>query len=95
MTEQMLLLRAMLDDAGIEWRDDSENGIGLPIDRTKFKYRTYEWSVIHGFGTYGGWNHWSVDEGLLELMSDVVNHGQPIGWLTASEVMEHVLGGGK
>lgn len=94
MTEQMLLLRSMLDDAGIEWRDDSEGSM-LPIDRTKFNYRTYEWSVIHGYGTYGGWDRWNDDQGLLELMSDVVNHGYPIGWLTASEVMEHVLGGGK
>lgn len=31
-------------------------------------------------------------KGLLELMSDAVDNGEPIGFLTAQEVMEYVKG---
>ena len=98
MSKEMMKLRKMLTKAGIEWYDYSDpittslNGISLQTYRTKFDYRENHWSVIHGFGTYGGWSSLKEDEGLLELMSEAVNGGEPVGCLTAEEVMEYVTG---
>lgn len=50
------------------------------------------WSVIHGYGTYGGFSSIDADRGLLEVMSDAINNGEPIGWLTAERVMQYVKG---
>lgn len=91
MCKEMEKLRKALDKNAISWEDASENGI-LPITRTHFEYKGYEWSVIHGFGTYGGWNSIDPDAGLLEIMSSAVNGGEPLGWLTAKEVMDLVVG---
>lgn len=98
MSKEMIKLREMLTKAGIAWEDHSDPfpfcvmGIDLEVYRTKFSYRKYDWSVIHGFGTYGGWSSLKEDEGLLELMSNAVNYGEPVGCLTAEEVMEYVTG---
>ena len=91
MIHQMNKLRSLLNAKGIDWEDMSVHD-AYPIDRTHFDYRGYHWSVIHGFGSYGGWSTWREDEGLLELMSNGVNNGDPIGWLTAKEVMAYVKG---
>ena len=91
MTKEMYELRKMLDAEGIDWHDASELGI-CPIWRTHFKHRGYHWSVIHGYGTYGGPSYLYEDQGLLELMSDAVNGGEPIGYLTAEEAMQYVRG---
>lgn len=91
MTHEMKLLREMLDAEHIEWHDASSEGM-LTIHRTHFDHRGYKWSVIHGFGTYGGPSYLYDDKGLLELMSDAVDNGEPIGFLTAQEVMEYVKG---
>ena len=91
MCKEMEVFRKALNENGICWVDASENGM-LPITRTHFEYRGYKWSVIHGFGTYGGWNSFDPDAGLLEVMSNAVDDGEPIGWLTAEEVMDLVLG---
>ena len=92
MTHEMKLLREMLDAEHIEWHDASSETLGLVIHRTHFDHRGYWWFVIHGFGTYGGPSRLYDDKGLLELMSDAVNKGEPIGFLTAKEVMEYVKG---
>lgn len=96
MCEQMKLFREMLDNKGIKWEDGSVMQtlpIGdMSIERTWFTHRDCEWSVIHGFGTMGGYDFFKPDGGLLELMSDLVNNGEPKGWLTAEETMELVLG---
>lgn len=98
MSKEMMKLRKMLTKSGIEWYDCSDpvttslNGISLEIYRTKFYYKECAWSVIHGFGTYGGWSSLKADEGLLELMSDSVNYGEPVGYLTAEKVMDYVMG---
>jgi len=94
-SKEMKLLREMLDKEGIEWEDASEYG-RLPIERTHFMHRGYKWSVIHGYGTYGGFNRLSTkDPGLLEMMSNAVKKGCPEGWLTAKEVMAYVKGEAK
>ena len=92
MTKEMELLRKMLDDNNIEYDDNSQHGL-FWITRTQFNYRGYYWSVIHGFCTYGGYSTFEKDKGLLELMSDAVNNGEPIGFLTAKEVFSYVKGG--
>ena len=46
-------------------------------------------------GSYGGYNFITADEGLLELMSEAVNGGDPVGWLTAVQVMKYVKGTGE
>lgn len=91
MTNEMELFRKMLDDNGIEWYDASTMGV-YPMTRTHFKYRGYDWSVIHGYCSYGGYSLIDKDEGLLELMSGVVNDGNPVGWLTAKEAFNYVKG---
>lgn len=92
MTHEMKLFREMLDAENIEWHDASSRSFELPMDRTHFEYRGYFWSVIHGFGSYGGPSFIQDDKGLLELMSNAVNKGDPIGWLTAKEAMQYVRG---
>lgn len=85
MCNEMTKLRKMLNDEEIEWRDASSFDF-LFINRTHFEHRKYFWSAINGYGTYGG------DKGLLELMSNGVNGGEPIGYLTAEECMAYVRG---
>lgn len=92
MTEEMENFRQMLNEEGIEWEDASSTD-WWPTNRTHFDHRGFKWSVIHGYGTYGGFNPLTdQDEGLLELMSDAVNDGDPVGWLTAEQAMEYVIG---
>lgn len=80
MTE-MQKFRNLLDDAGIEWVDCSDED-ELLVERTHFEYKGKRWSVIHGSGTYGGWNSWEEDRGLLEIYDF---DAEPIGFLTAKE----------
>lgn len=94
MTKEMELFRKMLDDNGIEWHDASDMGV-CPITRTRFGYRGCDWSVIHGYGTWGGYSRFRRDDGLLELMSGAVNDGDPVGYLTAKEAFDYVIGNNK
>lgn len=94
MVDEMIRLRTLLDQNGISWVDKSERltypkELGFDdifISRTHFEFRNYHWSAINGCGTYG------EEEGLIELMSNAVNGGEPIGYLTADEVMNLVKG---
>lgn len=57
------------------------------IYRTHFITDGKNCSVIYGFGTYGGYQPiFQTDYGLLEMW--FIDNGEPIGWLTAEEVME-------
>ena len=89
--EEMRKLWEYLDSKEIEHDDDSEDwGTGW-ICRTHFDYKDNHWSVINGSGTYGGFY---FDEkknpGLLELMVDCVNGGEPIGSLKAEDVIKYM-----
>ena len=88
MTREMKKLRDMLTKSDIYWWDDSDRGY-LDIDRTKFVYNDIQYSVIHGHGTFGGYNLFDKDEGLLEMMA---GNNEPIGYLTALDVMSYVTG---
>ena len=85
--DEMKKLRVMLNVEKIEWRDESDDQIPFII-RTKFNYAGGEYSVIHGFCTYGGFKSFDEDRGLLELM---VPCGRVYGFLTAKEVMDIVM----
>lgn len=94
MVEEMTKLRKLLTEQGIEWHDASTPpDYPLQIDRTHFDYKGYSWSVINGFGTYGGIGIFrdKKNMGLLELISNAINDGEPIGYLTAAQVMDYVL----
>ena len=86
---EMKKLRDYLDSTCIPWEDKSEVGQHLQIERTHFfvKKNGCKWSVIHGFGTYGGWSTYEIDKGLLELLAEDVNNGEPVGYLTAEDVI--------
>lgn len=81
--EEMQKLRDGLTARGIEWKDETEKGPVYWICRTHYTHNKSKWSVIHGFGTYGGFSHFSKD-GKLELLVGL--YGEPIGQLTADKV---------
>ena len=88
--KEMIKLRKYLDEEGIEWSDASSRD-GLWICRTHFEINGYRWSVVNGYVTYGGSG--VLDEnnqGLLELMCDCVNGGEPVGWLKAYDVIDYI-----
>lgn len=51
--KEMIKLRKYLDDKGIKWVDASTDD-NLWICRTHFELNGFRWSVINGYGTYGG-----------------------------------------
>lgn len=61
------------------------------IFRTHFEINGNLWSVINGYGTYGGYDPFiGKNYGMLECMASCVNNGEPVGYLTAVEVMQMV-----
>ena len=84
--EEMQKLRDGLDERKIPWKDltDQDN---LWICRTHFLIKGDRWSVIHGYGSFGGFNSFEEDKQLLECMC---GENEPIGWLTADEVLKMV-----
>lgn len=81
--EEMLKLRDWLNENGIGWEDVSDEW----ISRTHFVVNDCFFSVVHGRGTYGGVSCFGKDYGLLECM--IGNH-EPIGYLTAEDVIEMI-----
>lgn len=99
--KEMQKLRDYLDNKGIEWRDNSDElanaitGIWF-ICRTRFELNRNIWSVVNGNGTYGGVDIFTgKNAGLLELMTNSVNDGEPVGHLTADEVIKYIENRGK
>lgn len=86
--DEMKKLREGLDERHIPWEDksDDDNGGGYWICRTHFRFNGNRWSVINGFGTYGGFHSftWKNNE-LLECMT---GNEEPVGWLMAKDVFE-------
>lgn len=79
--EEMKKLRDMLNNRHITWTDHSDLSGVLPIIRTWFEYGGIQWSCVYGRGSYG------YADGLLELWA-LNQHEEPIGYLTANEVIE-------
>ena len=87
--EEMAKLRTTLTAMGVHWYDDTETfPMGMDMDfsiyRTKYKYKGSEYSVICGYGTYGG------DEGLLEVW--ISRKGEPTGYHTADDIIAMMKG---
>lgn len=93
MCNEMIKLRQMLDDRGIKWEDVSTvySQFKFYIHRTHFTFDEIDYSVINGCGTYGGYDSFDhVNEGLLELWAEDVNDGEPVGFLTAEEIIRWI-----
>ena len=91
IVEEMKKLREYLDDHKIQWEDDSSELGCFWMCRTHFTVRKNFWSVINGYGSYGGFDTFSPkNKGLLELMTNEVNGGEPVGYLTADEVIRYM-----
>lgn len=82
----MQKLRDGLDERKIPWKDLTDKDDSW-ICRTHFWIKGDFWSVIHGFGSYGGFNSFEKDNQLLECK---YGGNEPIGWLTADEVLKMV-----
>ena len=56
--------------------------------RTHFTVDDYHYSVIYGYGSYGGYDPLSGKSGeLLECMTEKINGGEPVGNMTAVDVL--------
>lgn len=95
---EMLRLRWYLTNNNIKWEDasdyDKENSDvyhdeGNTILRTHFKIRENQWSVIFGECSYGS------EAGCLELWTKEVNNGEPMGWLSAENIIDYIKRGDK
>lgn len=90
--EVMDTLRDVLDVDGIKWENKSPDakefeGGTFVLLRTHITYRGKFYSVILGTGTHG-WEDYK-----LELLSDQVNDGNPVGNLTVTEVIDIMKNG--
>lgn len=86
IVDEMKKFRELLDQNEIEWVDDSE-----ALDTEMYICRTHpkkheRWSVINGFGPYGGYGFNEKNKGLLEIMYD----GGVLGHLKAEEAYKIV-----
>ena len=88
--EEMEVLRDYLTKQQITWFDVSAILDDIWICRTHFWLNGNKWSVIHGFGTYGGFSSIDKDFSLLELMATPINDGDPVGYLTGKQVIEYI-----
>lgn len=89
--EEMQLFREALDARGVEWVDRSDYG-GQPITRTHFVVDGQKWSVINGYGTYGGYIPGLYENrGLLEVYA-LESNEEETGWLTAAEAIKIIFG---
>lgn len=83
--EEMLKLRKYLDEKEIEWNDDSDE----TICRTKYWHNDHSYSVINGYGTYGGIDGCDPKEFnqcLLECWCELFGD-EPVGWLEADDII--------
>ena len=63
----------------------------VTIYRTLFSLYDYNWSVISGYGSYGGFSPLNgKDGGLLECMTGCINGGEPVGCLSAADVIKMI-----
>ena len=86
MCKEMKKLRKYLTDNGIEWYDDTSISATWWMVRTKYKYKGREFSVINGFGSFGGYTSFTnKNMGKLEL---IIDGEEPIGYLSAEDVVE-------
>lgn len=88
VVKEMQILRDWLTAEGIPWYDDSDE----IMCRTKFHINGHEWSVINGYGSYGGWTQYDpLNKGKLEVMAPPWGI-DPEGHLNASAVILAIKG---
>lgn len=65
----------------------TEEEADITMYRTHFNYKDHHYSVVFGYGSYGGINpiKSEVSDNKLELMID---KSTPVGWLTAKDVLD-------
>lgn len=86
MCKEMKKLRKYLTDNKIEWHDDTTITATWWMVRTKYEYKGRHYSVINGYGSFGGYTSFTKKNlGKLELMRD---GDEPIGYLNADDVIE-------
>lgn len=84
--DEMTKLRSYLDNHDIKWADASDER----VCRTKYWYKGVLYSVINGYGTYGGIDGCDpkeVNMCLLECWS-VPFGDDPAGWLKADDIIK-------
>ena len=86
--KEMKKLRKYLTEHEIEWWDDSSISSLHWMVRTKFHYKGREFSVINGVGSYGGCV--TVDCKNVGLLECMIDGREPIGHLTAKEVIDKI-----
>ena len=88
---EMNILRNYLDKHEIKWEDISYHPENMRwICRTRFIFNGIVYSVIHGYGTWGGvFGKKNTDYGLLEFYNF---HSAPVGYLTADDIISRVFG---
>lgn len=93
MCEEMQKFRTILDNHNIKYIDQSYYLMSPDnqIDRTHFYINDIFFSVINGFGTYGGFIFLDPLEniGLLELYAEKYQE-EPVGYLTAIECWDMI-----
>lgn len=64
----------------------------VTIYRTHFTINDINYSVIYGYGTYGGYDPvFDKDGGLLELWAKNYNNDEPCGYMTADDVIKAIF----
>ena len=94
--EEMKKLRQMLDEKNIPWHDASEimsedKEWPMWICRTHFEYNGLKFSVVNGFGTYGGWygaNPGMTEDENMGLLEIMIEDSDPVGWLKAEDIIK-------
>lgn len=87
---EMQKFRNYLNESNIQWTDVSDESGDIWICRTHFNHEGNLVSVIHGFGSYGGFNRWETDQGLLEVM---IGNNEPVGYFTAEDAVKYIFEG--
>ena len=68
----------------------------VAIFRTHFTINDVKYSVIYGYGTYGGYEPvFDKDYGVLEVWAETINNGDPCGHMTADDVIKAIFEEGK
>ena len=84
IADEIQKLMEIMPDVDVDYLDTS-------MYRTHFDYKGKRWSVINGYGSYGGYD--PIDgknEGLLELLIGDAAGNEPIGNLTADDVLNYM-----
>ena len=64
----------------------------ITMYRTYFIINDIEYSVINGYNSYGGYSPFlDRNLGLLEIMAEPINNGEPCGHMTADDIINLIF----